>query len=123
VGVPSFTTGVQAGWVPESFPLRVQVGFDASGGYWADDANTVRVPGFSLWSLTVGVREPLHVGGGVALGGYVSLVNLFDRSYVASAFLNPDVVNGVPVAFEPGLPRQLLVSLTITTTGRTAPQP
>jgi iron complex outermembrane receptor protein len=123
VGVPSFTTGAQAGWTLEATPLRVQLGFDAAGGYWADDANTVRVPGFSLWSLTLGAREPLHVGGGVALGGYVSLLNLFNRSYVASAFLNPDVVNGVPVAFEPGLPRQLLVSLTITTTGRGGSKP
>jgi outer membrane receptor protein involved in Fe transport len=64
------------------------------------------------------VREPVYVGGGMALGGYVGLMNLFNRDYVASAFLNPDVVNGAPVAFEPGLPRHLLVSLSVTTGGR-----
>jgi hypothetical protein len=53
------------------------------------------------------------VGGGLAIGGFVTVANLFDRRYVASAFLNPDVVDGVPVAFEPGLPRHLLVSLTL----------
>jgi hypothetical protein len=36
---------------------------------------------------------------------------------VASAFLNPDVVNGAPVAFEPGLPRRLVVSLSLARDG------
>jgi outer membrane receptor protein involved in Fe transport len=53
----------------------------------------------------------------------VGVVNLFDRDYVASAFLNPDVVNGVPVAFEPGLPRHVLVSLSLTTAGRRITRP
>jgi iron complex outermembrane receptor protein len=118
VGIPPFTAGAQAAWSPASVPFRAQVGLDASAGYWADDANTVRVPGFAIWSLTFGVREPVYVAGGIALGGYVGLMNLFNRDYVASAFLNPDVVNGAPVAFEPGLPRHLLVSLSVTTGGR-----
>jgi hypothetical protein len=33
----------------------------------------------------------------------VRVENLAGRRYVASAFLNPDVVGGEPVAFEPGL--------------------
>jgi hypothetical protein len=73
--------------------------------------------------LTIGVRNPVYVGGGISLGGAVSLMNLFDRRYIGSAFLNPDIVNGVPVAFEPGLPRHVLVSLTVTTTGRAVTQP
>ena len=36
----------------------------------------------------------------------VRMENLADHRYVAPAFLNPDVVGGEPVAFEPGLPRQ-----------------
>ena len=39
--------------------------------------------------------------------------NLADARYVASAFLNPDVVDGQPVAFEPGLPRHVVVSATL----------
>ena len=50
---------------------------------------------------------------GVALGGFVSVQNLLGRRYVESAFLNPDVVNGVPVAFEPGLPRNVVVALSV----------
>jgi iron complex outermembrane receptor protein len=118
VGIPAFTAGAQAAWSPVSVPLRLQVGLDASAGYWADDVNAVRVPGFAVWSLTLGLRDPVYLGAGMAVGGYVGVANLFNRDYVASAFLNPDVVNGVPVAFEPGLPRHVLVSLSLTTGGR-----
>jgi hypothetical protein len=43
----------------------------------------------------------------------VTVQNLSDKRYIGSAFLNPDVVGGVPVAFEPGLPRQVLVTLSL----------
>jgi len=39
--------------------------------------------------------------------------SIFNRSYIASAFLNPDGVAGQPVAFEPGLPRNVVVGMTI----------
>jgi len=117
VGVPEFTTGAQAAWEPGFVPIRTQIALDATAGYWADDANTVRVPGYSIWSLTLGTRDPVAIGGGLAIGGFVTVVNLFDRGYVASAFLNPDVVDGVPVAFEPGLPRHLLVSVSVSMSG------
>ena len=123
VGIPAFTVGAQAAWSPGWVPFRVQVGLDASAGYWADDANAVRVPGFAVWSLTLGLSEPVYLGAGMALGGYVGVLNLFSRDYVASAFLNPDVVNGVPVAFEPGLPRHVLASLSLTTAGRRVRRP
>ena len=44
--------------------------------------------------------------------------NLTDRRYVESAFLNPDVVGGQPVAFEPGLPRNVVFSLSLGAAGR-----
>jgi outer membrane receptor protein involved in Fe transport len=43
--------------------------------------------------------------------GFVSVYNLADRRYIGSAFLNPDRVNGEPVAFEPGMPRSVVVSI------------
>jgi outer membrane receptor protein involved in Fe transport len=55
----------------------------------------------------------VEVGAGVAVRGFVTLDNVFDKRYIASAFLNPDVVAGVPVAFEPGLPRHLVISVGI----------
>ena len=60
-------------------PFRAQLALDATAGYWADDANSVRVPGYSIWSLTLGTRDPVAIGGGVAIGGFVTVANLFDR--------------------------------------------
>jgi outer membrane receptor protein involved in Fe transport len=82
-----------------------------TGTYYADDANTVSVPSSVIVSaglLTDRVRE---LGHGIGVRGFVSVQNLTDTRYIGSAFLNPDVVSGKPVAFEPGLPRQVLVSL------------
>jgi hypothetical protein len=39
--------------------------------------------------------------------------NLFNRRHIGSAFLNPDVVNGIPVAFEPGPPRSVVIGAAI----------
>jgi outer membrane receptor protein involved in Fe transport len=50
---------------------------------------------------------------GSGLRGFVSVNNVFDRRYIGSAFLNPDVVNGEPVAFEPGRPRELVIGMTV----------
>ena len=118
VGVPDVMAGAQVAWEPGFAPIRTQLALDASAGYWADDANTVRVPGYGVWTLSVGLNRMVPLAGGLGLGGFVTVANLFDRPYIASAFLNPDVVGGVPVAFEPGLPRHVLVSATLQMVGK-----
>ena len=58
--------------------------------------------------------QPVSLGrSGLGIRGFVTLNNLFDSRYIASSFLNPDVVNDQPVAFEPGLPRNFVVSLSL----------
>ncbi|HET8624677.1 MAG TPA: TonB-dependent receptor [Gemmatimonadales bacterium] len=113
VGVPDVTAGAQLAWEPAFAPIRTQLALDASASYWADDANRVRVPGYGVWSVSFGLRQPVRLVGGLGVRGALTVANLFDRAHVASAFLNPDVVDGVPVAFEPGLPRHVLVSATL----------
>jgi outer membrane receptor protein involved in Fe transport len=63
-------------------------------------------------NLSAGFAEPLRVGG-LGVRGFVAVNNLFDRPYVASAFLNPDVVGGEPVAYEAGLPRNLVLGISV----------
>ncbi|MEO8333712.1 MAG: hypothetical protein ABI664_01985 [bacterium] len=36
-----------------------------------------------------------------------------DTKYVGSAFLNPDLLNGAPAVFEPGMPRTVIVSFSV----------
>jgi iron complex outermembrane recepter protein len=55
----------------------------------------------------------LRIGSMMAMRGFLTINNLTDQRYVGSAFLNPDVVNGEPVAFEPGQPRSVTVSVAL----------
>ncbi len=114
VGVPKLLLNATLSWAPAAAKgLRAQFGVQRTGGYFADDANTVRVPGSAVFSAGLLTDRVLELGNGVGLRGSVSVQNLTDRRYVGSAFLNPDIVGGVPVAFEPGLPRQVLVSASL----------
>ena len=116
VGVPQFTYAAAVEFAPPAVrPLEVRVGFQGMSQFFADDANQVAVPAYRLVTLTVGTADPISIGGGLGVRGFVTVNNLFDRAYIASAFLNPDVVAGEAVAFEPGLPRHIVVGVTLTT--------
>ncbi|HEX2721274.1 MAG TPA: TonB-dependent receptor [Gemmatimonadaceae bacterium] len=112
-GVPPMFYAVSAGRsVSETIPIRLQVNVRGVGDYFVDDANTVEVPAYHIFGAT------LSTANGIALGrmlvkAFVSVENLADRRYIGSAFVNPDVVNGVPVAFEPGSGRTYLFSLSL----------
>jgi iron complex outermembrane receptor protein len=112
VGVPAFTGSVALDISLLAVrPLRARVGVEAMSAFFADDANQVKVPAFRIANLTVGTDRPVGLGAGVGATAFVTVHNLFDRRYIASAFLNPDVVGGEPVAFEPGFPRNVVVGV------------
>ncbi len=114
VGVPAMHGSGALRWAPAfRREVEVEVGMQWVDGFWADDANRVRVPGYGLWSARMGLRRPLALPGGLTLRGSLAVENLGDERYVASAFLNPDVVNGEPVAFEPGLPRHAVLTMSL----------
>jgi iron complex outermembrane recepter protein len=114
VGVPDVHGSAALRWAPAfRREVEVEVGMQWVDGFWADDANQVRVPGYALWSAGVGLRRPLRLPRGLTLRGSLQVENLGDERYVASAFLNPDVVDGEPVAFEPGLPRHAVLTLSL----------
>ena len=110
VGVPRWMGNLQADYaIPGTSTLSAALGLQATGGYYVDDANTVGVPKSAVWNLTLRSRE-LHAVDGVTLAGAISIENLFDAKYAASGYLNPDIVGGVPLYLEPGMPRTLLVT-------------
>jgi iron complex outermembrane receptor protein len=113
VGVPALTYGVSAEAAPAFVaPLWVRASVQGQSSYFADDANAVRVAGFKIVSAALGLHEAVRVGP-LGLRGYISVHNLLDRRYTSSAFLNPDVVAGEPVAFEPGMPRNWTVGMSL----------
>jgi outer membrane receptor protein involved in Fe transport len=114
VGVPGAVYAVAVAYTRSSgTPVTARLSVQGTSGYYVDDANAVRVPAYAVVSLTVGLDQPVRIGRELGLRGFVTVANLLDRRYIGSAYLNPDVVGGVPVAFEPGLPRQLIVSLAV----------
>jgi len=112
VGVPGSIANVVLGWAPEMLGgLRLHVGAQQTGEYYVDDANTVKIASSTVWNAGLATQRAWELGNGVGVRGAVTVQNLTDQRFVASAFLNPDIVGGAPVAYEPGLPRQLLVTL------------
>ncbi|MGE5683367.1 MAG: TonB-dependent receptor family protein [Bacillota bacterium] len=80
------------------------------GKYFADDANKITVPAFSLINAQIGIK-PVKITKNLFLKALLSINNLTDIKYASSAFVNPDILNGVPVFLEPGLPRNLSFSI------------
>ena len=114
VGVPSTLANIELGTeVPGFRALRLKAGVEHSGKYFADDANRVDVPTYTILNLTAELRDPIMIAGNFGVRGFVSVKNLTDKQYIGSAFLNPDLVGGVPAAFEPGMPQALTVSLSV----------
>ena len=94
-------------------PLEVRAGLRGTGEYFVDDANLVSVPSHSLVDITLSAGDPFPVSAGWNIRGFVEITNLFDRKHIGSAFINPDVVGGVPLAYEPGSPRTFVISVTL----------
>jgi len=114
VGVPEFFSSATLRWSPAvASAFEVGAGLLHTGDFFADDANQLEIPGYTVFHATLGLRRPVALARRFRVSGFVRVENLTDREYVGSAFLNPDIVGGVPVAFEPGLPRHVFVSLSL----------
>jgi iron complex outermembrane receptor protein len=115
VGVPGFIGALALDVTPAVLrPVRVRLEVENIGSFYADDANQVTVPSYRIANLSLGTDKPVGLGAGLGVNAFVTVNNLFDSDYIASAFLNPDVVAGEPVAFEPGLPRNVVVGVSFT---------
>ena len=112
-GIPPLFYGFSvARSVSEAIPVRVQVSARGTGEYFLDDANVVRVPGYHTFAASLSTSRGIRIGRVVARP-FLSVENLADTRFIGSAFVNPDVVNGVPVAFEPGAARSFILSVSI----------
>jgi len=115
VGVPSFFTTGQLSYQPTRAAwLRVDADARHTGEYYADDANRVTVPSHTVFDAGLSATANL---GGAFVRARVAVENVTNKSFVASAFLNPDRnASGEPLAYEPGLPRTVIVSFSMSRT-------
>ena len=93
--------------------LYLTLDMNGLGKYFVDDANSIEVPSYNIFGATIGIKQEIKLTEHLTLLGFISVKNLTDEKFAASAFINPDVVNGVPIYLEPGLPRNVTVSLTL----------
>ena len=114
-GIPDFFYGLALEVAPQFVrPLAVQVEMQGVGEYFVDDANTTSVPSYNILNLSLRMKRPVRLAENFGLSGFAGVNNLTDKKYAASAFVNPDVVGGVPVYLEPGLPRNYVLGITLT---------
>ena len=114
VGIPNWFYSSNIVIAPTTAPLGLgaHFGVQGTGKYFADDANSVNVA--ESHTLGAGIRvDRLLKMGDTFVRGFVSIENLTDRRWIGSAFLNPDIVNGAPLAYEPGMPRSVTVSFSV----------
>lgn len=90
----------------------VSVNLSGLGKYFVDDANTLEVPAYMIVSASVGIAKPLRIGNLFSVGANLSVNNLLDKKYAASAYINPDKAS-TPYFLEPGLPRNMTFSLQV----------
>lgn len=92
----------------------VRISGQGTGPYVVDDPNLVKVPSWLSLNATIGL-EQLHLGESpFTVSGFIAVQNALNKKYIGSAWINPDLnAQGKPMYIEPGLPRNLVVALTL----------
>lgn len=113
-GIPDVFYNVGVKYAPKFMcGTFVALNINGMGKYFADDANTLEVPSYATFNASIGLEKPLVITKSLAVRGFLTVNNIFDTKYVGSAFINPDVVSGEAVYLEPGLPRNIVLSISI----------
>ena len=112
-GIPRASATVRLRYdVPEHDGWFAEIESRTLSSYYADDANTIVVDGWTVLSAAAGIRIgvlPQHLS--IDIIGRAD--NVFNTSYMASAWINPDVTRGGVPFIEPGLPRNMLASVNL----------
>ncbi len=113
-GLPDYFYNIGISYSPDFLrPLYLNAEFNGVGKFYANDANTIEVPAYNIINVSIGLKEEVIITGGLFIRGFIIVNNILDDKYAASAFTNPDVVNGEAVYLEPGMPRSFVFSLSL----------
>ena len=116
-GIPNVYYNAALRFAPKqlgpAFAGFAELSLQGVGEYFVDDANVTTVPAYNVLNLTVGLEQPLRLAENLSLSGFIGVYNLTNKKYVSSAFINPDIVNGAPLYLEPGLPRNFVIGLSL----------
>ena len=113
-GIPGLFYNLGLTYAPEIFDgAFLTIGINGIGKYFVDDANTLSVPSFTVMNATVGLNKPVKIIGDLSVTGFLTINNIFDLKYASSAFINPDIVNNEAIFLEPGMPRNFVLSISL----------
>ncbi|MFH0991652.1 MAG: TonB-dependent receptor [bacterium] len=113
-GIPGIFYSGKIRLQPEFLPgMFFEGGLQQVGEYFVDDANQVNVPSYTLVNLTIGSTDLIKISRHIGASLHAGVNNLTNQRYAASAFVNPDIVGGVPLYLEPGLPRNFFGGIDI----------
>jgi len=82
---------------PALFRTLIEIGYRQ--GYVIDNANLLKIPGYTLVNLNIHYAPPAGDGWLSRMSFYASVQNLFDRTYAGSASVIADSLNagtGIP---------------------------
>lgn len=113
-GIPDVFYSAGINFAPDFFyGLYLGLNLNGVGNYFVDDANSTQVPSHNILNVIIGIKNAIKLTDDFSLIGFISFNNITDAIYAASAFINPDLVSGQSVYLEPGLPRNIVASLSI----------
>jgi hypothetical protein len=104
-GIPDVFASVRLRYAPTFLPQAyAELEYRTVGSYFANDANTLTAPGFSVLDGVIGIKQSL-LDDRLFINVFVRGNNLTNAKYVASIWINPDrAANGQYPYIEPGLP-------------------
>lgn len=112
-GIPDMFYSASINYAPSFLGgLSLGVTFNGMGAYFVDDANSIEVPSYNIINASLSLNREVQIGG-IGLRGFFTVNNITDQRYAASGFINPDLVGGKPVFLEPGMPRNVTLSLMV----------
>ncbi len=96
--------------------LYAEISGQSIGGYYADDANKLKVPSYTVINATIGYSGSLELIENMNVRAFVTMNNVTDESYVSSAYINPDYgrvasTSNEAIYLEPGFPQYVVASL------------
>lgn len=119
VGIPGLLATTRLRYEPSFLSgAYIEGSMHNVGSYYADDANLLNVPAYTIFNGSVGFAGPLPILDGVKIRAFVTMNNLAGTKYVSSAYINPDYgrvssTSKEAVYIEPGFPRYLIGSVGI----------
>ena len=113
-GIPDYFYFGSIKYAPKALGgLFLSLNLNGTGEYYVDDANTITVPSYNIFGATLGITNQIRLGDHIFINGFITINNIAGETYIGSAFINPDVVDGVPIYIEPGLPRNVVASISL----------